>query len=165
MANHYHGIIKHYGRVSETPCFPWGKFTQNLSPDSSNYYGDSNVVVLLIPPGPLGREARNRAIHVVGCKSAPHRTWIARFGKLRRHVIWGLPNFCLLQLGIRLRMVRLASTDAAKGGSRQQKGVGHSLSFLPLFGSRSAGFLELIAASDLSAGNWLIGLMRHRLLN
>ena len=54
VAKHYDGS-KHYGRVSETPCFLENVFHRK-SPQMVNYYGDSklNVVVFSIRPGPLG---------------------------------------------------------------------------------------------------------------
>ena len=51
--------VKHYGRVSETPCFP-GKIHRK-SPQTVNYYGDSKNLRHSIfntagSAGPLGKE-------------------------------------------------------------------------------------------------------------
>ena len=36
-------VVKHYGRVSETPCFP-GEKSQGITTDSENYCGDRELI-------------------------------------------------------------------------------------------------------------------------
>ena len=54
-------VAKHYGRVSETPCFP-GEKSQEKSPQIANYYGDRELIHRSIP-----REASTLIFKIRSC--------------------------------------------------------------------------------------------------